>query len=474
MTVSPGVAAGHPSTAAAGAEIIARDGSAADAAVAMVLVSCAAETIFTGLSGGGFATYYDATRRETTCVDFFVSVPGLGGRPLGPGVPIEVTLAGHQVPYDIGPSTVAVPGVPAGTRHIWQRWGRMSWADVVAPGLQASFGTPLPAAHAALLPVIAPAMCVGDGARVYRRPDGSYLNAGDPLFHWDHHRAYQLLMEQPEAFYTGEFAETMVASVADGGAMDVADLAAYEVVETVPRTVDVHGFSVSARGDDLDDVLGTLVCAAERVTGDPVLDQAAALALVDALRGPAGRAETTNIVAVDHQGNACAVTTSLGLGSGVWVPGFGVHLNSMLGEGELVRELLPAGVRMGSMMSPLIALDPDGELALAAGAAGGSRIRPALVQCVLRIFAGEHPQAAIDAPRLTALPGLVRAEPGFADGVLAALERAGNTVTVASRRDSYFGGVSAIGVAGGGADPRRSGEFRSVPKVEGGRLTPAS
>lgn len=469
MTLTPGVAAGHPSTAAAGADIIARGGSAADAATAMVLVSCAAETIFTGLGGGGFATYYDAASRQTTCLDFFVSVPGLGGRRSGPGVPIEISFAGQPVPYDIGPSTVAVPGVPAGVRHLWQRWGRLDWVEVVAPGLAASYGTPLPAAHAALLPAVAPAMCVGEGTAVYQTPDGRLLGAGDPLRHPDHHRAYELLIDQPDAFYTGVFAEAVVGAVADGGALDLADLAAYRVIESRPRTVEVRGHRVSARGNDLDDLLGTLARAAPVVNGDPTVDQTAALALVQALRGPQRRAETTNIVAVDREGNGCAVTTSLGLGSGVWVPGFGVHLNSMLGEGELIRDLVPAGSRLGSMMSPLVVLDLAGALTLVAGAAGGSRIRPSLVQCVLRVLAGAHPQAAIDAPRLNALPGVVRLEPGFADDVVAALRDDGNTVAVASGFDPYFGGVSAIGHQGGGADFRRSGEFRAVPAYSGCR-----
>ena len=96
-------------------------------------------------------------------------------------------------------------------------------------------------------------------------------------------------------------------------------------------------------------------------------------------------------MAVDAQGDGCAITTSLGLGSGVWVPGYGVHLNSMMGEGELLRGLVAPGQRMGSMMSPLVALDDDGALAALAGAAGGSRIRPALVQCLLRILRGAAP-----------------------------------------------------------------------------------
>ena len=45
--------------------------------------------------------------------------------------------------------------------------------------------------------------------------------------------------------------------------------------------------------------------------------------------------ETTNLVDVDRDGNACVLTTSLGLGSGDWLPGLDLHLNSMLGEADL-------------------------------------------------------------------------------------------------------------------------------------------
>jgi gamma-glutamyltranspeptidase/glutathione hydrolase len=108
-------------------------------------------------------------------------------------------------------------------------------------------------------------------------------------------------------------------------------------------------------------------------------------------------------------------------------------------------------------MSPMVALDGHGVLAALAGAAGGSRIRPALVQCLLRILRGAAPQDAINAPRLNPLPGLVRLEPGFAPEVIGAIELAGDRVAVAHGLDPYFGGVSAISPLGGGADPRRSG-----------------
>ena len=447
LTARAGVAAGHPATAEAGADVLRRGGNAVDAAVSMMLVSCAAETIFTGLGGGGFATVYDAVSGRVRCVDFFVSVPGLGGKRPGPGTEIEVIFVGQRMPYEIGAGTVAVPGTPAGAYHLWRRWGRLPWAEVVEPGLQASYGTPFPEMHARLLPRVAAAMVVGDGEEVYRRPDGDYLQAGDPLRHHDHHAAYELLMQDPTAFYCGAYADALVDSVAEGGALTREDLEAYQVIETAPRSVRVNGFTVHARGDDLD---GGTAHPRHRRPVDaegPLRRPSSALGLVQALRAPDRRAETTNIVAVDRQGDGCVITTSLGLGSGVWVDGYGVHMNSMIGEGELIRELVHPGQRMGSMMSPLVALDDHGELAVAAGAAGGSRIRPALVQCVLRMLRHEDPQHAIDAPRLNALTDLVRLEPGFTPEVVAALEAEG-PVAVADHRDHYFGGVSAVGPLG--------------------------
>ncbi len=69
------VAAGNTVTAEVGVTILEQGGSAGDAAAAMVLASCVAETVFTGLGGGGFATYFDAATSTVSCLDFFVAVP---------------------------------------------------------------------------------------------------------------------------------------------------------------------------------------------------------------------------------------------------------------------------------------------------------------------------------------------------------------------------------------------------------------
>jgi hypothetical protein len=80
-------------------------------------------------------------------------------------------------------------------------------------------------------------------------------------------------------------------------------------------------------------------------------------AFVAALAPAHGLGRTTNLTVADDGGNACVVTTSLGLGSGDWLPGLDLHLNSMLGETDLLVGPLEPGGRMASMMAPTLILD---------------------------------------------------------------------------------------------------------------------
>jgi gamma-glutamyltranspeptidase/glutathione hydrolase len=130
------VAAANPVTAGVGAQILRAGGGAVDAAVAMVLTSCVAETVFTGIAGGGFAIYHDAEAGTTSCVDFFVSVPGLGGVRGRTAREVQIDFGGQVVPYAVGAPTVAVPGVPAGVAYLQRKWGRLGWADLVEPAIR--------------------------------------------------------------------------------------------------------------------------------------------------------------------------------------------------------------------------------------------------------------------------------------------------------------------------------------------------
>jgi gamma-glutamyltranspeptidase/glutathione hydrolase len=112
---------------------------------------------------------------------------------------------------------------------------------------------------------------------------------------------------------------------------------------------------------------------------------------------------------------------------------------------------------MGSMMAPSLALDGAG-LALAVGAAGGTRLRSALLQVVSGVLdEGLDAPTAVSRPRLHPVAGLVHLEPGFSPDVAPALEAAGYEVRTWPAPHHYFGGVSAVGRSGCAGDPRRSG-----------------
>ena len=133
----------------------------------------------------------------------------------------------------------------------------------------------------------------------------------------------------------------------------------------------------------------------------------------------------------------------------------------MLGEGELITDDLAPGERMSSNMCPLVVVDADGGWSLAAGSAGASRIRTALVDTLLGVLVdGLDMPAAIARPRFHVVDDTVHAEPGFPEDELAALADAGCTVNRWPDLNHYFGGVSAVGAGGAAGDPRRGGAGR--------------
>jgi gamma-glutamyltranspeptidase / glutathione hydrolase len=461
-----GIAAGHPDTARLGLEMLAAGGSAADAAVAAVLASCVSESIYTGINGGGFATYYEAGTRTVTALDFFCTIPGLDGDvTAGPMVAIDVLFGAVPVPYSIGAASVAVPGVPAGCGEVHRRWGRLPWHQVVAPAIGlARSGVALPAAQADSLATVAPALLPGIGASIYSR-NGKLLEGGDLLHHPGLDIALTILAEDgPAAFYTGRVGQLLVETVrSGGGAIGPRDLAEYRVL-AVPVERAALGRRRALARHDLSGTIATIDALPAAFTDLAPADRAVALARALVAVGPQKVGDTTNISVVDANGNACVVTTTLGIGAGVWLPGLGGHLNSMLGEGELITGNVTPGKRMSSNMCPLVVLDADGELILAAGSAGGSRIRSALMHTLVNILLdGDDPATAIDRPRFHPVddgaggPPVIHVEPGYPREDLAALAAAGFTVNQWDRASPYFGGVSAVGRSRAAGDSRRGG-----------------
>ncbi|MEA2494225.1 MAG: gamma-glutamyltranspeptidase / glutathione hydrolase, partial [Thermoleophilaceae bacterium] len=132
------VAAGHPLTAQAGADVLAAGGNAVDAAVGAALVSWVAESPLTGPGAGGFMLVHRARDRSTRVFDFFVSVGGLGleQRDLGDMDRVDVDFSGgsSQV-FHIGAASCAVPGSAVGLEEAHRSFGSLPWRDLFGPAI---------------------------------------------------------------------------------------------------------------------------------------------------------------------------------------------------------------------------------------------------------------------------------------------------------------------------------------------------
>jgi gamma-glutamyltranspeptidase/glutathione hydrolase len=451
------VAAGHPATAEVGAEILAEGGNAADAAVAATLASCVAETVMTGLLGGGHGIYFDAATGRARNLDCFVAVPGLGSESRDVSLlELDVPFGTELVHYAVGIGSCGVPGVPAGLDALWNEHGSLPWPRLVEPAIRLARGAvPMPSAHAACLRMLEPVMTMNEGARIYS-PGGSLLGEGDLLRQPGLVAALESLAEDgPRGVYEGTIGRELLALMEDrDGLVTAGDLTSYEARWTDPVELAFRGFDLRTRAG-LSDFPAALARLPElRGLDEPERVLALVGALLDDVPAQNG---TTNVSVIDHDGNACALTTSLGLGSGDFVPGLDLHLNSMLGEADLITEGLEPGDRMASMMAPTLALNADG-VVLAAGAAGGTRLRSALLEVVAGILdEGLEPQAAIDRPRVHPAEPLVHLEPGFGPETIAALEAAGFEVRAWESKHHFFGGVSLVTPTSAAADPRRNG-----------------
>jgi gamma-glutamyltranspeptidase/glutathione hydrolase len=455
------VAAGHPLTAEAGAAVLREGGNAVDACIAASFASWVTESPLTGPGAGGFMLVHRASDRSTRVFDCFVAVPGLGAEPREAElVQLEVPFGAELVHYAVGPASCGVPGLPAGLEALWREYGRLPWPRLVEPALRlARDGVEFPPAHAACLAMLAPVMTMNEGARIYA-PGGELLQAGARLEQPGIATALEAIADDARSVYRGFVGSELLALCAErGGLVTRADLEAYAVGWNDPVEVAYLDGRLLTRGG--------LSGVPETVATLPVLrgltETERVLALVDVLEtAGVGGGDTTNVSVVDAEGNACVFTTSLGLGSGDFLPGLDLHLNSMLGEADLLRGRLEPGQRMQSMMAPTIGIDRDG-LSLAAGAAGGTRLRTALLGVAAGILDELlSAEAAVARPRFHPGPDVVNVEPGVDEAALAELETRGRNVRRWPDRHHYFGGVSVVSRNGAAGDPRRSGAAATI------------
>lgn len=501
MTARRGVAAaGHPLAAETGAEILREGGNAVDAAVAAMMASFSLESALTGLGAGGFMIV-GAPGREPVVFDFFVAVPGAGGHRLTDElrpVPVHFDEDTSQV-FNVGAASCGVPGTAGGIQSALGSFGSMPLRELVGPAVRyAREGAPLNSQQAYVLRILEPIYTASPAAREIYAPEGRILGEGDLFRYPDLALALERFAEEgADSIYGGETAEKIEDYVCSrGGILSMADLAEYSVAERRPVGAHFRGSDVltnpppSAGGiliayslallERLDSV-GTVQLAevmaaanaarsrefAEKLGSPGFVDDFLSEAALDrALGGGDGLGSTTHLSVMDGEGLCASVTCSNGTGSGLVVPGTGIHLNNMLGEEDLNPlgfHTDEPGARIGSMMAPTLILD-DGEVVAGLGSAGSNRIRSAILQTTVNMLGKNmDPQGAVDAARIHLEGELLQAEPGVDPTALDRLANDGLEIFRWRERNLFFGGVQVVtrspvsGELAGGGDPRRGG-----------------
>jgi gamma-glutamyltranspeptidase/glutathione hydrolase len=449
------IAAGHPLTAEAGADVLRAGGNAVDACLAAAAVSWVCESPLTGPAGGGFLLVFEAREARARLLDFFVVVPERQAE-RGEVLALPVDFGGTQQVFYTGAASVAVPGAALGLWEAHGRWGSRPWAELLAPAARlAREGIVLDEPRAFLHEIL-------DGL-LRHSPEGDALygpgrareagerfsmpELGDTLD--------RLAGEGPGCLYRGELAER----IAEHVGLTAEDLARYEVIEREPLAVPYRNGML--RTNPPPSSGGRLLGAGLEALGprDPApVAMARAMEAQERARKAEAVGGTTHISVVDGDGNAASLSCSLGSGSGVVVPGTGIHLNNMLGESHLLGDERP-GERLMSLMAPSVLLQ-EGRPRLVIGSAGSTRLHGAILQVVANVAArGLAVGEAVDAPRIHVEEGVAHCEDQSAADEL---EAAGYPVVRWPERNLFFGGVSAVEIRGEGAlagagDPRRGG-----------------
>lgn len=497
------VAAGHPLSAEAGADVLRAGGNAIDAAIAAMLMSWVAESPLTGPGAGGFMLVHTAGG-ESHLLDFFVAAPGKGAeRPPGELEPIEVRFTEDAVQqFHVGPASCGVYGNPLGVAVTSERFGSMPLGELAAPAARAARdGIEVTPMMRQFFEVLEPIITRTPEVRAIYAPDGSLLDVGETIRMPDVGGLIERLgAEGPQFLYDGEHARTVSDWLGErGGAITAEDLAGYRVVEREAARAQYHGREIltnpppSSGGiliayaldlmERIDPApehrLRTLVRVMNRTNRERTRDfvrglhsegylerfmaQEALESAAREVRNPLGN--TTHLSVMDADGTCASVTCSNGSCSGVVVPETGLHLNNMLGEEDLNPQghRHDPGARVPSMMAPTLVLK-DGEPELVVGSAGSNRIRSAILQTIINVVdRGRGAQEAVDAPRLHYENGVVEAEAGVTPAALDEIESDGWQVVRWREKNLFFGGTQAVarhpetGALSGGGDPRRGG-----------------
>jgi gamma-glutamyltranspeptidase/glutathione hydrolase len=242
------VAAANPLAVNAGLEILAKGGTAIDAAVAVQTMLGLVEPQSSGVAGGAFLMYYDGRSHEVSALD---------GREKAPAAaPADMFLDEHGKPLPFleavrsGRST-GVPGAIAMLYAAHSRFGGLRWNELFQPAIRAaSQGFHVPARLATFLGEGSPFPPTNEIRTLFSRADGANLEADDVFRNPEYARTLELIAKQgPRGLYEGSIAGEIVRVTHQeplSGTMTLQDLAGYRPEWDPPLCRPFRHYSVCA------------------------------------------------------------------------------------------------------------------------------------------------------------------------------------------------------------------------------------
>jgi gamma-glutamyltranspeptidase/glutathione hydrolase len=500
------VAASQPLAAQAGLRMLLAGGNAVDAALATAITLTVVEPTGNGLGSDAFAIVWDG--RE---------LHGLNASGRSPAGWTPERFAGLDAMPQRGWDSVTVPGAVSAWVSLSERFGKLPFARLFEPAIDyARNGFAVSPTIAASWQASAPQLVRHPGFAEHFFVGGKSPQAGEVITNPALAASLELIAEtRGEAFYRGVLGEKIASFAREhGAALTTEDLDAHRsdwcgTISTRFRGVELHEIPPNGQGiaalmalgmlehtaiDDLDpdspaalhleiEAMKLAFADVERHVGD-----AAAMHIgVDALLDPAYLARraaridadvagdpkagaptaggTVYMTAADSAGMMVSYIQSnyLGFGSGVVIPGTGIHLQNR-GFGFTLEPGHPNQV--GPRKRPFHTIIPGfvmqgGAPLMSFGVMGGPMQAQGHLQMVVRTqLFGQNPQAASDAPRWRVVSGRqVAVEAAMPEATVDGLRARGHDVILDSAES--FGGAQLIHrLAGGyvgGSDHRKDG-----------------
>ena len=521
MTIADGgiVATSQTLASQAGAQVLARGGSAVDAAIAANAVLSIVEPMMCGIGGDLFAMYRDAKTGKLTGIN------ASGYAPKGLSLDALKKLDFSAIPVE-GIHSVTVPGAVDGWAKMHARFGKLPWRDLFAPAIYyAEHGFPVTEIIQYDWAGTAEMLRKDEHARRIFLPDDHAPAVGQMFRNPELARAYRLIAASGrDAVYKGEIAAAILeTSKRAGGFMSAEDLREYSAEFVEPISTTYRGWTVSELPPNGQGI-GTLEMLnimenfplpamppmtadayhikleaqklaytdLRRYVADPkfsdvptngLLSKAYAkqrASLIDMKKsrcdvepGDPSRAavgHTVYLAAVDREGNMVSWIQSISdlWGSGVVVDGFGFHLHNrgagFSGDPTHPNALAPRKRPYHTIIPGFL---EKGDLHIGFGIMRGSNQAQAQAQFVSNVVDHDmNLQAALEAPRFTkttasGCDALIEAR--VPADIRRELERRGHALEVMGDYSGYMGGGQAVmrdakaKVNYGASSPRKDG-----------------